>query len=136
MTPDLKAALKRHSQLFGSYTKAGELKKVRVWLTLNEGKIEFLTPAQSLKAKRVSRNPRVVCFIGQQSLSGTAEIVRDRDAVLRTYRAYWKTHPFLMMLLARGIRSRIESGEQVLIRVSPDEPNPFASVTDPARDQS
>jgi hypothetical protein len=136
MTPEIKAALKRHSQLFGSYTKTDKLVQVRVWLTLNRGKIEFLTPAQSLKAKRVSRNPRVVCSVGQLSVPGTAEIVRDPDAALRTYRAYRKTHPFLMMLLGRSIRSRIRSSEQVVIRVNPDEPNPFAGLTDPQIDQA
>jgi hypothetical protein len=134
MTPELKSALKRHSQLFGSYTKAGKLVQVRVWLTLNQGKIEFITPAQSLKAKRISRNSKVVCQIGQQSVPGTAEIIRDQDAVLRTYRAYWKTHPFLMIVLGLSIRSRVRAGDQVLIRVTPDEPNPFAGLTDPRID--
>jgi hypothetical protein len=36
-----------------------------------------------------------------------------------------------MLLIASGIRSRIKSGEQVLIRVTPDEPNPFDGTTDP-----
>lgn len=131
MTPELKAALKRHTQLFGSYTRAGELKKVRVWLTLNEGRVEFLTPSRSLKVKRASRNQRVVCFVGGQSVPGAAEIVKDADAIWRTYRAYWKSHPFMMMFISFGIRSRVKSGEQVLVRVTPDEPNPFAGVTDP-----
>jgi len=131
MTPELKAALKRHTQLFGSYTKAGELKKVRVWLTLNNGKIEFLTLAESLKVKRIKRNPRVKCFIGETQVEGVAEVVTDKNAILRTYRAYWKTHPFIMIFIAARIRSRLESGKQVLIRVTPDEPNPFDGVTDP-----
>jgi hypothetical protein len=131
MTPELKAALKRHSQFFGSYTRAGELKNVRVWLTLNEGRIEFLTPASSLKAKRASRNPRVLCTVGDVQVPGIAEQIRDKEAIRRTYRAYWKTHPFLMTLLSSMLRSRIKSGEQILIRVTPDEPNPFAGVTDP-----
>lgn len=134
MTPELKSALKRHSQLFGSYTKAGKLVQVRVWLTLNLGKIEFITPAESLKTKRVSRNPRVVCLIGQQPVPGTAEIVRDQAAVLRTYRAYWKTHPFLMIVLGLSIRSRVKAGDQVVIRITPDEPNPFEGLTDPRMD--
>jgi hypothetical protein len=131
MTHELDAAIRKHTQLFGSYTKSGELKKVRVWLTLNEGRIEFLTPAQSLKAKRVSRNPRVECFVGRQQVSGTASLVNDKDAIWRTYRGYWKTHPLIMLFIASGIRSKIKSGEQVLIRVVPDEPNPFAGKTDP-----
>ena len=131
MTPELEAAVKKHTQLFGSYTRAGKLKSVRVWLTLNEGKIEFLTPAQSLKAKRVSRNPRVECLVGDLQVPGAAAIVHDKDAIGRTYRAYWKSHRFMMLLIASGVRSRIKSGEQVLIRVTPDEPNPFDGTTDP-----
>jgi hypothetical protein len=131
MTPELEGSVKKHSQLFGSYTRAGELKQVRVWLMLNEGRIEFLTPVRSLKAKRVSRNPRVECLVGEHRVPGVAVIVRDRDAVQRAYRAYWKTHPFIMLFIAFGIRSRIRAGEQALIRVTPDEPNPFDGITDP-----
>ncbi|HEY3139472.1 MAG TPA: pyridoxamine 5'-phosphate oxidase family protein [Blastocatellia bacterium] len=131
MTPELKAALKRHTQLFGSYTKAGELKKIRVWLTLNQGKIEFLTSAESLKVKRIKRNPRVRCLVGEVEVPGTAEVVTDKDAILQTYRAYRKTHPFIMLFIAPGIRSRLKSGKQALIRVTPDEPNPFVGMTDP-----
>ena len=131
MDPQLQAAVKRHTQIFGSYTRAGELKQDRVWLTLNDGKIEFLTPSGTLKAKRVGRNPRVECLIGNDRVTGTAEVVSDKDALLRGYRAYRKSHPLIMLLLARGIRSRIKRGEQVLIRITPDEPNPFKDVTDP-----
>jgi len=128
---ELKAAIKRHTQVFGSYTKAGELKKIRVWLTLNEGRIEFLTPGSSLKVKRINHNPRVECFIEKYRVSGTAEVVHDMDALWLAYRAYWKTHPFIMLVIGLGVRRRIESGEQVLIRVTPDEPNPFKGITDP-----
>jgi len=37
----------------------------------------------------------------------------------------------MMLLISSGIRSRIKSGEQVVIRVTPDEPNPFDGRTDP-----
>lgn len=43
MTPDLERAVKRYKQWFGSYKKSGELIKVQVWLTVNNGCIEFLT---------------------------------------------------------------------------------------------
>src|SRR6185369_17746975 len=131
MDPRLQNAIKRHTQIFGSYTRAGELKQVRVWLTLNHGKIEFLTPGAALKAKRVGRNPRVECLIGEYRVSGTAEVVRDKDALLRGYRAYRKAHPFIMLFIGSGIRSRINSGQQVLIRITPDEPNPLKGVSDP-----
>jgi hypothetical protein len=50
-----------HTQWFGSYKKSGELKKIQVWLIVHEGNIEFLTPGDSYKVKRVRRNPRVIC---------------------------------------------------------------------------
>jgi len=53
-----------------------------------------------------------------------------RDALWRVYRAYWKTHPLVMAVIAL-IRRRIKTRKQVLIRFRPDEPNPLAGVTDP-----
>jgi len=134
MNSELARAVRRHTQSFGSYTRAGELKKVEVWLTLHNGSIEFLTGGDSLKVKRISRNPKVICFIGGEdgpSVPGTAEIICDMDAMLSVYRAYWKTHPILMLALGLFIKSRINSGNEVLVRVAPDEPNPFEGMTDP-----
>jgi hypothetical protein len=77
MTPELERAVKRYRQWFGSYKKSGELVKVQVWLTVNNGSIEFLTLDDSYKVKRIRRNPRVICYIGDKegpSVSGTAEI--------------------------------------------------------------
>jgi hypothetical protein len=71
----------------------------------------------------VIKSDRPVC--------GTAEIVMGRDAVLRAYRAYWKTHPLVMTFIALGIRWHIKTHKEILIRVCPDEPNPLAGVTDP-----
>ena len=64
MTPELERALKRHTQWFGSYKASGELKKIQVWLVVNGGQIEFLTPGNSYKVKRARKNPRVVCYVG------------------------------------------------------------------------
>ena len=134
MTRELERGGKRHKQWFGSYRKSGELVKVQVWLTVNNGYIEFLTLDDSYKVKRIRRDPRVVCYIGGQngpSIPGTAEIVMGRDAIWRVCRAYWKTHSFIMPFIALPIRRRIRNREDVLIRVHPDEPNPLAGVTDP-----
>jgi len=116
------------------YKRSGELVKVRVWLTVNDGDIEFLTLDNSYKVKRVRRNPRVICYIGGDngpSVSGAAEIVMGRDAIWRVYRAYWKIHPAIMVFIAFSIRRRIGTRKQVLIRVHPDEPNPLVGATDP-----
>jgi PPOX class probable F420-dependent enzyme len=134
VAPELAQAIKPHIQWFGSYNKSGELKKIQVWLTVNQGRIEFLTPASSYKVTRIRRNAQVTCFLGRADgpeIRGTAEIVTDREAAERVYRAYQKTHPFMMLLLARGIHKRIGSGEQIVICVQPEEPNPLTGVTDP-----
>ena len=135
MTPELERAVKRYRQWFGSYKKSGELIKVQVWLIVNKGCIEFLSLDDSYKVKRLRRNPRVICYIGDKDgpqIAGTAEIVMGRNAARWVYRAYWKTHRLIMVLIAFSIRRRIETRKQVLIRVHPDEPNPLAGVTDPA----
>jgi PPOX class probable F420-dependent enzyme len=134
MTPELERAVKRYNQWFGSYKRSGELVKIQVWLTVNNGCIEFLTADDSYGVKRIRRNPRVVCYVGDKngpSLSGTAEIVMGRNAARRVYRAYWKAHPLIMAFIAFSIKRRIEARKQVLIRVRPDEPNPLAGATDP-----
>ena len=135
MTPDRERAIKRYTQWFGSYKKSGELKKLPVWLTVNNGRIEFLTLADSYKVKRVRRNPRVICFVGSESgpaISGTAEIITDKEAMQPVYRAYWKSHPVAMIFIGFGINQRIKAGKEVVVRVHPDEPNPLAGLTNPA----
>ena len=134
MTPQLQHAINSHRQWFGSYKRSGELVKVQVWLTLNQGRIEFITPADSLKVKRVRRDSRAVCTLGSKNgpvIEGRAEIIIEPTELWRVYRAYWKTHPLLMLLLWWPIRARIKSGKQVLLRVTPSEPNPLAEITDP-----
>ncbi len=135
MTPELERAVKKYTQWFASHRKSGELIKVQVWLTVNHGCIEFLTADDSFKVKRIRRNPRAICYIGAKdgpAVPGTAEIVMGRDAILRVYRAYWKTHPFVMAIIALAIKGRIKNHREVLIRVLPDQPNPLADMTDPA----
>jgi hypothetical protein len=134
MIPELERAAKRYNQWFGSYKKSGELTKVQVWLTVNNGSIEFLTTDDSYKVKRIRRNPRVICYIGSKdgpSVPGAAEVVMGRDALWRVYCAYWKTHPLVMAFIGLTIRRRIKTHKQVLVRVRPDEPNPLVGVTDP-----
>ncbi|MGB6820468.1 MAG: hypothetical protein WBE21_00185 [Candidatus Acidiferrales bacterium] len=136
MTPELQRALERHTQWFGSYKASGELKKIQVWLILNGGWIEFLTAGNSYKVKRVRKNPRVVCYVGSKdgpAISGTAQIISERNEVARVYRSYWKVHPLRMALLI-GLRVWIEMllNNRVVVRVQPDEPNLLAGLSDPA----
>ena len=66
MTPDLERAVKRYKQWFRSYKKSAQLIKVQVWLTVNNGYIEFLALDDSYKVKRIRRDPRVICYIGDK----------------------------------------------------------------------
>jgi hypothetical protein len=128
VTPELEHALKRHTQWFGSYKASGELKKIQVWLLVNDGQIEFMTPGSSYKVKRVVRNPKVVGYVGSENgpaIAGRAEIIRDRSEVWRVYREYWKTHPLMMALIGLRVTIEIVAGRRVVVRTQPDEPNPL-----------
>jgi hypothetical protein len=136
MTLELQLALKSHTQWLGSYKASGELTKVQVWLVLNRGQIECLTPGSSYKVKRVRRNPRVICYVGSKdgpAISGTAHVITDKSEVARVYRSYWKVHPVRMAIVI-GLRVWIEImlNMRVVVRVQPDDPNPVAGLTDPA----
>ncbi len=123
---DIEAAIAKHHMWFGSYTRAGKLIKVHVWCFLHNGNIEFMTAGDSLKAKRAGRNPRVICNLGSEngpSVSGTAEIIRDKAELWRGYKTYWRTHPLMMVVLSFVIRRAIRTSRQIMIRVRPEEPN-------------
>ena len=125
---------RKHIMWFGSYTQKGELKKVQVWCILHDGCIEFLTDGNSFKVKRARRNPQVICFLGSPDgpkVEGKAEILQSADAIAYGVRAYWKAHPLRMIIVNFFIRQRIKRGEQVLVRITPTGPNPFAGVTEP-----
>jgi hypothetical protein len=135
MTPELQRAVQRYHLWFGSHKRSGELVKVQVWLTVNNGQIEFLTSGDSYKVKRIRANPRVICYIGDKegpAIPGVAEIVMGREAAWRVYRAYWKTHPFVMAFLALPISRGIKTHKRILVRVRPDDPNPLTGITDPS----
>jgi hypothetical protein len=105
-----------------------------VWLIVHQGNLEFLTPGDSYKVKRVRRNPRVICYVGSKNgpmIAGTAEVITARDELVRLYRSYWKTHPLRMALMI-GLRVWIEIllNKRVVVRVQPDEPNPVAGLSD------
>ena len=128
-------AARSHRFWFGSRKKSGELVKVQVWLTVNDGRVEFLTGMDSLKVKRTKRNPRVTCFLGAENgpaLEGNAEITTDAAVMQRIYRAYWKTHPVMMLVLGPVLKRRMKDGRQGAVLIRLDDPNPLAGVTDPA----
>jgi hypothetical protein len=114
--------------------ESGELVKVQVWLTINNGSIEFLTLDDSYKVKRIRRNSRVICYIADKespSVSGTAEIFMGRDSIWRVYRAYLEDasidhgiHRLANQKLNHKPRKSSHSRP-------PNVPNLLAGVTDP-----
>ena len=135
MNTELQRALRRHMQWFGSYKASGELKKLQVFLVVNNGQIEFLTRGDTYKVKRVQRNSRVICYVGSTdgpTISGTAKIITDRSEVSRVYQKYWKAHPIRMAIVV-GLVIWVEMllNKRVVVRVQPDDPNPLAGLTDP-----
>jgi len=122
---DIDQALSKRRMWFGSYTRAGVLKKVQVWCFPHNGNIEFITDGESLKIKRASRNPHVVCSIGSEdgpTVEGTAEVIRERAEVWRGYHTYWQDHFAMMLILFLPLRRNINSGRQVMVRVHSDVP--------------
>jgi hypothetical protein len=120
--------IRKHHMWFGSYTRDGRLIKVHVWCFLEGDRIEFITEGNSLKAKRARHNPQVICFLGSKdgpSVRGTAELIDDRSEVWRGYHRYWKHNTLAMLFLWWPIRRNIERGRQIMVRIHPDEPNPF-----------
>jgi hypothetical protein len=86
MTPELRSALKRHMQWFGSYKKSGELVKVQVWLIVSKGRVEFLTNKNSYKVRRLSRNPKAISYVGSENgpaVAGTAQIITEKADLAR-----------------------------------------------------
>jgi len=129
---ELAEALRKHRMWFGSYTRAGKLKKVQVWCFPHDGNFEFLTARDSLKSKRAGRNSQVICYFGAEdgpAVPGTAEVIEDRDEVWRGYRIYWKIHPAAMMLMWPFIRGRVASGRQIMLRVHPLEPHSLEGLS-------
>lgn len=101
---------------------------------MHEGNIEFLTPGDSYKVKRVRRNPHVISYVGSANgpaIPGTAQVITAREEIMRVYRNYWKVHPIMMALMI-GLRVWIEIllNNRVVVRVKPDDPNPLAGFSD------
>src|SRR6267143_6113349 len=53
---------------FHKWSRVRAPKKIQVWLVVNGGQIEFLTPGNSYKVKRARRNPRVTCYVGARTV--------------------------------------------------------------------
>jgi PPOX class probable F420-dependent enzyme len=124
-SPELAAALARARYMYvTTYSRAGTPGTVPTWLWPHEGAIYFTTKRDSVKARRIRNNGRVIIHVGTKdgpSFEGRAEWVDDRPdleaALLATYhRKYWLLVPLFM---GRYIRRGLAAKTSVLIRVTP-----------------
>ena len=125
MTPALAEALGRaHYIYLTTYSKAGKPGTVPTWLWLHDGQVYFTTKRDSLKARRIRNNGRVIVHVGTKdgpAFEGRAEWVDDRPdleaMLLGAYRRkYWLLVPLFM---GPFIRKRLADKRSVLIRVTP-----------------
>ena len=125
MTPALAEALRRaHYIYLTTYSKAGKPGTVPTWLWLHDGQVYFTTKRDSLKARRIRNNGRVIVHVGTKdgpAFEGRAEWVDDRPdleaMLLGAYqRKYWLLVPLFM---GPFIRRRLADKRSVLIRVTP-----------------
>lgn len=125
MTPALAEALGRaHYIYLTTYSKAGKPGTVPTWLWLHDGQVYFTTKRDSLKARRIRNNGRVIVHVGTKdgpAFEGRAEWVDDRPdleaMLLGAYqRKYWLLVPLFM---GPFIRKRLADKRSVLIRVTP-----------------
>jgi PPOX class probable F420-dependent enzyme len=129
MPPALPQALDGAGRMYvTTYGPGGRAGTVPVWLWVSGGAVYFTTARESLKARRIRRNPRVTVHVGTAdgpAFEGRAEWVDDRPdleaALLRAYRRkYWLARLFM----AGHIRRRLADRRSVLVRITPAGPAP------------
>lgn len=124
VSPNIQHALRRTRTLYlTTYSSSGKSGTVPIWFFEHQGMIFFCTQRDSLKARRMRRNSRVMVHIGRRTgpqLACMARLVEDDLALqallVRTYRKrYWLRWLFLGPRLRRGFAS----GEEVLVQLTP-----------------
>jgi len=107
-------------------------KAVPVWfITTNDNQVLIETGPGSWKAKRIKRGSPALVWIGSRTgpaFIGKAEIVQDKtlqDQVIEQYpKKYWQAR----LGFARPSRAKLDSGQIVVIRITPARDLPgFAS---------
>lgn len=98
-----------------------------LFYVLDEGRVAFWTYARSQKIRNLERDPRVACLVetGEDyfalrgvSLSGTAEIIRDRGSLLRIGTAVAQRMAGVRDAAALGELGRSEVQRQAQKRVA------------------
>jgi PPOX class probable F420-dependent enzyme len=102
---------------------------VTMWYAVRDGKVEFWTYAKSQKIVNLRRDPRITVLVATGdkyeelkgvSISGRAELVEDRDEVVRygevVYERYWG--PLDNEAVREGVRTM--GSKRVVVVVKPE----------------
>jgi PPOX class probable F420-dependent enzyme len=102
---------------------------VTMWYAVRDGKVEFWTYAKSQKIVNLRRDPRITVLVATGdkyeelkgvSISGRAELVEDRDEVVRygevVYERYWG--PLDNDAVREGVRTM--GSKRVVVVVKPE----------------
>jgi len=108
-------------------------KAVPVWFTTTgDNQVLIETGPGSWKAKRIKRGSPALVWIGTRTgpaFVGKAEIVQDKDLQDHVVEQYPKKYLLARIGFARPSRAKLDSGQIVVIRISPmrDLPDGFTS---------
>ncbi|RMF83884.1 MAG: hypothetical protein D6736_20460 [Nitrospinota bacterium] len=126
MQPEIATALRRSRLIYlTTYSRSGRSGTVPVWFMVDQGNLYFTTGRSTVKARRIRSNPRVTVHIGTREgpgFTGKAFWVEDPSPFLeRLLRAYRRKYWYLWWLFGLRIRHGLQRGEEILIRIIPDE---------------
>ena len=98
-------------------------KAVPVWfITTSDNQVLIETGPGSWKAKRIKRGSPALVWIGSRTgpaFIGKAEIVQDKTLQDRVIEQYPKKYLLARVGFARPSRAKLDSGQIVVIRISP-----------------
>jgi hypothetical protein len=135
-TPRDTAALAKGTYIYiATVRKDGnQSRAVPVWfITTSDNQILIETSPTSWKAKRIRRGSPALVWIGERTgpaLIGKAEIVTDKTLQDQVIAEYPKKYLLARIGFARPTRAKLDSGQIVVIRISParDLPEGFQSA--------
>ena len=119
----LKRSSCMHLTTFGDQGQSGT---VPVWFFVRQGAIYFCSQAHTIKVRRIRRNPQVSIGLGERAqwvINCQARIVENAPN-LQSFliRAYRRRYPLRWLWLGRGIKKRLVRGDEVIIELTPDDP--------------
>lgn len=106
-------------------SSTGRTGTVPVWFFVYQHEIYFCAHRDSLKIRRIRRNPDVQIQIGNNAASlmnCTARIIENHTALTwRLIRTYRRRYPIGWLFMGRRIRHRFMQGLEVIVELTPSD---------------